>query len=81
MRSQAISILREFWNLSSSAKIDTEIRKTLATALGDLEATTARDILENLLKDKEKTVQLHAIASIKKLDLVDQSDKLKSPIK
>ena len=81
LKSQAISILREFWNLSSSAKIDTEIRKTLATALGDLEATTARDILENLLKDKEKTVQLHAIASIKKLDLVDQSDKLKSPIK
>jgi len=71
LKTQAISILREFWNLSPSEKIDTETRKILAIALGDLEATTARDILENLLKDQEKIVQLHATASIKKLDLVN----------
>ncbi len=71
LKSQAISILSEFWQLSSPDKSDIEIRKTLATALGNLEATKARDILENLLTDPEKIVQLHATASIKKLDLVD----------
>lgn len=73
LKSQAISILREFWDSSSPDQIETESRKTLATALGDLGAKTARDILENLRTDSEKIVQLHATASLKKLDLIESA--------
>lgn len=67
LKPQAISILKEFWYSSPSSHINLECRKALATALGELQALEAQDILEQLAQDETKMVQLYAIASLKKL--------------
>ena len=65
LREKAIAILQDFW--SSSQPIDLECKKALAIALGELQALTARDTLEQLAQDETKMIQLYANASLKKL--------------
>lgn len=65
LKTKAIAILQDFW--LSSQPIDVECKKALAMALGELQAVTAKDILEQLARDETKMVQLYAIASSKKL--------------
>ena len=65
LKEKAIAILQDFW--SSSQPIDLECKKALAIALGELQALTARDTLEQLAQDETKMIQLYANASLKKL--------------
>jgi HEAT repeat protein len=67
LKSQAIAILRDFWDSSLLAKTDFECKKALGMALGELQAKNERDILEQLAQDENKMVQLYAIAGLKKL--------------
>ena len=65
LKTKAIAILENFWH--SSQHIDVETKKSLAMALGALQAVTAQDILEQLAQDETKMVKLYAISSLKKL--------------
>lgn len=65
LKEQAIAILQDFWSLSQP--VDLEFKKALAMALGELQAVTARNILEQLAQDETKMIRLYASASLKKL--------------
>ncbi len=69
LKPKAIAILKNFWRSSNPTTIDFASKKALATALGELQAVTAQNILQQLAQDANRTIQLHALSSLKKIEI------------
>ena len=63
----AVHILLQFWQTHQAEQIDSEPKKALATALGELKAIEGQTVLEQLAQDRVKIVRLYALSSLKKL--------------
>ena len=64
LKPQASQILTDFWQQQPQAAL---IKQTLATSLGELGDSSAKNVLEQLATDGDRKVQLHAISALKKL--------------
>ena len=64
LKPQASQILTDFWQQQPQAAL---IKQTLATSLGELGDSSAKNVLEQLATDGDRKVQLHAICALKKL--------------
>lgn len=73
LKPKAIAILQNFWFANHPDRIDFASKKALVTALGELRAVTAQDILKQLAQDTNKTIQLYALASLKKIGIKPDS--------
>ncbi|GAB4540194.1 MAG: hypothetical protein Tsb0014_31240 [Pleurocapsa sp.] len=67
LKEKASQILIDFWNVERSQITDNCIKQNLAISLGYLGALSAKMPLTELAQDKNRTVQLHAIAALKHL--------------
>ncbi|TVQ48896.1 MAG: HEAT repeat domain-containing protein [Gloeocapsa sp. DLM2.Bin57] len=67
LKNQAGVILTEFAQSNSPLLTDTTIKQTLAYSLGQLNLTSTLPILENLAKDRNTGVRLHARNAIDKI--------------
>jgi HEAT repeat protein len=66
LKIQASQILIDFYHSQASSNWETQIKQTLAMALGELGESTAIALLVQLFHEEEATVKLHAIAALKK---------------
>jgi HEAT repeat protein len=69
LKDQSVQVLINFWQqqLSSPPSLSPNLRQTLATSLGALRDRSAQPVLEQLVTDSDRKVQLHALAALKKL--------------
>ena len=67
LKSPAAKILIDWGYSKQIQNISPPLKQALASALGELRATQARGILEQIAQDDNKSVQLHAIAALKKI--------------
>ena len=61
----AVGVLKNFWQ--KKQPLSTQVRQIMATALGELRDRSARSILEELARDSDRKVQLHALSALKKV--------------
>lgn len=66
---QATQILLDFFGSDKAILQDKQIKKAFAVSLGELRQPMAINPLKQLTADSEKMIQLHAIASLKKIEL------------
>ena len=64
LKSQASQILTDFWQRQPQSA---PIKQSLATSLGELGDRSAKNVLEQLVTDSDRKVQLHAISALQKL--------------
>ncbi|MEM8779570.1 MAG: HEAT repeat domain-containing protein [Cyanobacteria bacterium P01_G01_bin.49] len=67
LKKQATQILIDFLKLEKTIIKEKQIKQVIAASLGELGQAIAINALNILVKDSEKTVQLHAIAALKKI--------------
>ena len=63
----AVQILLQWGESNPPALQDSRLRQTLAYSLGQWQNPIAKSFLQNLAQDADKTVQLNAIAALKKI--------------
>lgn len=68
LKPQATQILIDWWYSQQMPATSVELKQALATSLGELGAAKARESLEQIAQDNNKSVQLHAIAALKKIN-------------
>ena len=61
----ATKALINFWQ--NNRQCSSAIKQTLATSLGQLRCHNARQVLEEIVEDSDRKVQLHALSALKKL--------------
>ncbi|MFM2313009.1 MAG: hypothetical protein RLZZ04_2285 [Cyanobacteriota bacterium] len=69
LQEQSVQVLINFWQQQPSPPplLSPAIRQALATSLGALGDRSAQPVLEQLATDSDRKVQLHALATLKKL--------------
>lgn len=65
LKHQSAQVLITFWQRQQS--LSASIRQALATALGELGDRSAIPVLEQLTRDSDRKVQLHALSALKKI--------------
>jgi HEAT repeat protein len=66
LKSQATQILLEFYQAEEILSQQPQIKQSLAMSLGNLGQKDAIGLILDLTKDSDRTVELHAIAALKK---------------
>ena len=61
----AAKALTSFWQ--SNRQCSSDIKQTLATSLGQLGCNYTRQVLEEIARDSDRKVKLHALSALKKL--------------
>ncbi|ELS04488.1 HEAT repeat-containing protein [Xenococcus sp. PCC 7305] len=69
LQEQATKILVDFWHSITENNRNPDLKQALAISLGELGKTQAEDVLQQLAKDDNSRVRLHAIAGLKKMKL------------
>lgn len=76
LKQQATQILINFLQSENAIIQDKTIKQAVAVSLGELGDTMAIHVLNELAEDAEKSVQLHAIAALKKVKLKHNQENL-----
>ena len=66
LKVQAVQILIDFWHSAKGQSSQSRLKQNLATAFCILGDTKAVDSLQQLAKEPEESIKLHAIAALKK---------------
>ena len=61
----ATKALTNFWQ--NNRQCCSEVKQTLATSLGQLRCNCARQVLEEIARDSDRKVKLHALSALRKL--------------
>ena len=65
LKRMATEVLIDFWQ--NNRQCSSDIKQTLATSMGQLRCNCARQVLEEIAKDSDRKVKLHAVSALKKI--------------
>ncbi|MGF1589819.1 MAG: HEAT repeat domain-containing protein [Pleurocapsa sp.] len=67
LKSQSTQALINFWH-SKDQSYSSQVRLTIANSLGELHDNSAQEVLQQLTRDSDRKVRLHAFAALRKLN-------------